>query len=99
MSYKVYKQGQYQEDDGFEQILPSTPNQAWYAVALPPCPDCGGTLVWYEAGHVPGARKCMGKLIVSEDDRPVFDVDSGCGSMFSVGARKGVVMLRRERFY
>lgn len=24
----------------------------------PACPDCGGTVVWNEAGHVPGSRVC-----------------------------------------
>lgn len=35
--------------------------RAWWEVPLPACPDCGGDLVWYEAGYVPGTRKCMGK--------------------------------------
>lgn len=26
---------------------------------LPPCPDCGGSVVWAEAGYVPGARACI----------------------------------------
>jgi hypothetical protein len=33
---------------------------AWWDIPLPPCPDCGGELVWDEAGHVPGTRLCMG---------------------------------------
>jgi len=33
---------------------------AWWEILLPPCPKCGGDLVWYEAGYVPGTRKCMG---------------------------------------
>lgn len=27
-------------------------------VPLPPCPDCDGELVWFEAGFVPGTRLC-----------------------------------------
>lgn len=23
------------------------------------CPDCGGVWVWFEAGNVPGTRKCL----------------------------------------
>ena len=26
----------------------------------PPCPDCGGEIVWNEAGQVPGTRMCAG---------------------------------------
>ena len=41
-----------------------------YAVPLPPCPDCGGELLWFEAGYVPGTRKCA----------------NGCGSFFRVSS-------------
>lgn len=27
---------------------------------LPPCPDCGGEIVWAEAERVPGSRECAG---------------------------------------
>lgn len=32
---------------------------AWYVRGQwVPCPSCGGALVWYEAGYVPGYRLC-----------------------------------------
>ncbi len=55
----------------------------WWSVPLPPCPDCGGDLVWYEAGYVPGARRCMGARIGGTIEAPSYDHDGGCGSMFS----------------
>ena len=33
---------------------------AWWDVPLPACPDCGGVVVWSEAGYVPGTRECTG---------------------------------------
>ena len=33
-------------------------DRAWWEVPLPPCPDCKGSLVWAEAGYVPGTRQC-----------------------------------------
>lgn len=32
---------------------------AWWEVMLPACLDCDGDVVWYEAGYVPGARRCV----------------------------------------
>lgn len=65
---------------------------AWHDVPLPPCPDCGGDLVWYEAGYVPGTRKCCGTPVAVVDDpaypdgkRRSYADDGGCGSLFSVG--------------
>lgn len=57
---------------------------AWWDVPLPPCPDCGGELVWFEAGYVPGTRRCMGPPVGGTDDAPSYELDGGCGSMFSV---------------
>ena len=36
----------------------------WAAVTDVPCPvkDCGQTVLWYEAGYVPGYRVCMAPL-------------------------------------
>lgn len=38
-----------------------------------PCPTCGASLVWYEAGYVPGYRICSGKSMhhvqLSDDGR------------------------------
>ncbi len=57
--YQVKIRGEYTADDGLKIDMPKTaPYQAWYEVPLPPCPDCGGDLLWWEAGHVPGTRKC-----------------------------------------
>jgi len=48
---------EYTEDDG--TAIPMGPvTGAWWEIPLPDCPDCGGELVWYEAGYVPGTRKC-----------------------------------------
>jgi hypothetical protein len=48
-----------QPDDGLRiEMGPVT--TAWYDVPLPACPDCGRTLVWAEAGYVPGTRQCAG---------------------------------------
>jgi hypothetical protein len=58
----------------------------WWDVPLPPCPDCGGDLVWYEAGYVPGARRCMGAPISRDEHGPAYAQDGGCGSMFSVSS-------------
>ena len=58
---------------------------AWWDVPLPPCPDCGGDLVWWEAGYVPGTRRCLGApLRVGPDGEGVYDVEGGCGSLFTV---------------
>lgn len=58
---------------------------AWWEVPLPPCPDCGGDLVWWEAGYVPGTRRCVGHPIRRDDDgAPVYDPESGCGSLYTV---------------
>lgn len=40
---------------------PRHPTDAWAAITGAPCPvhGCGQTLVWYEAGYVPGYRVCM----------------------------------------
>lgn len=82
--------GELADDDGVELDLgPLAPGEAWWDKALPPCPDCGGTVLWWEAGYVPGTRKCIST-----------DAKEGCGSMFSVKVTpEGRVILRRERFY
>ena len=46
---------------------------AWWDVPLPQCPDCGDDVVWYEAGYVPGTRKCVGLPI---GGRPTTLMDS-----------------------
>lgn len=64
--------------------------EAWWAVPLPPCPDCGGDLGWCEAGMVPGARKCLGKPTHHSDEgEPYYDPEGGCGSLFTVETEDG----------
>ena len=48
-----------QPDDGL-RIEMGTVTGAWYNVPLPACPDCGGEVVWAEAGYVTGTRQCTG---------------------------------------
>lgn len=58
---------------------------AWWEVPLTGlCPDCGGDLVWWEAGYVPGTRKCLGHPVSYSDQGPRYDTDGGCGSLFAV---------------
>ncbi len=42
------------------ELVPAEPDP-WAAVTTIPCPvaGCGQTVVWYEAGYVPGYRVCM----------------------------------------
>ncbi len=49
------------------------PDQAWYDVPLPPCPDCGGDLKWAESGNVPGTRRCVGEPIGGRPTNPICD--------------------------
>jgi len=49
-----------EDDDGLRVSLGVPgPNQSEFDLPLPPCPDCGGRVVWDEAGNVPGSRKCL----------------------------------------
>lgn len=93
MSYLVRIQQNLIEDDGWYQELVLNENEAWYNAELPSCPDCGGDLVWFEAGYVPGTRKCLGKPI---DDK-TYLIKNGCGSMFNFDFNP--FKIRRERFY
>ena len=47
------------EDVADVELLAGPCVGAWWDVPLPPCPDCGGGIVWAEAGYVPGARRCV----------------------------------------
>ena len=64
---------------------------AWHEMPLPACPDCGGDLVWWEAGYVPGTRKCLGHEVLAGK----YDPNGGCGSLFSVQCQDGRVVVRR----
>ena len=95
--YTVLTKGEYAQDDGLCIEMPRQGDLRWYELLLPPCPDCGGDLVWAEAGYVPGTRKCMGRPV---GPGPAYEESNGCGSMFSImTAQGGRVWLRRERFY
>lgn len=59
----VVIRGERAGDDGYHQDLDCGPDQAWYDAPLPTCPDCGGDLIWWEAGYVPGTRACAGEPI------------------------------------
>ena len=56
----------------------------------PKCPDCGGNIVWAEAGGVPGSRKCVG------DGNHQWEGD-GCGSRF-VDAQYGIPLREHPAF-
>jgi hypothetical protein len=51
-------------------------DRAWWDIPLPLCPKCGGNLVWYEAGYVPGTRKCKTcrelYMVIVEDGRALL---------------------------
>jgi len=65
--------------------LPYGPvTDAWWDVPLPQCPDCGGDVVWWEAGYVPGTRRCVGAPLRRGEYLP----DRGCGSMFVVASQE-----------
>jgi hypothetical protein len=99
-TYKTQIRAALVADDGFAADLGAIPpGMAWYEKPLPPCPDCGGDVVWFEAGHVPGTRKCVGKPTRQDAKGPVYNPDGGCGSLFSVRTENGHVILRRERFH
>lgn len=100
--YEVKIRGEYTEDDGLRLDLgPLAERTAWWEHPLPPCPDCGGDVVWYEAGYTPGARKCLGPRLPGSQQS--YEEDGGCGSMFEVhgagDAGQRHIVLTRARFY
>lgn len=75
--------------------------KAWWEVPLPKCPICGGDLIWWEAGYVPGTRMCAGSPISIVDDplypdgkRRSYDATTGCKSLYSVSVIGDRVILR-----
>lgn len=65
----------------------------WWDVPLPPCPDCGGAITWFEAQYVPGARKCTrcGSMFSVEVRHPMersalrkVDFDAGGQAIYRV---------------
>lgn len=94
--YKVRIKGKLTKDDGWREDRPNNWDDNQQGV----CPDCGGDWLWYEAGYVPGTRKCLGQPIgEDEHGNHRYDVDGGCGSLFSVQQQGEQWYLRRERFY
>jgi uncharacterized protein (DUF983 family) len=81
MSHQVVIGDRYCRDDGLELTL-DAPN-GWDDCQAGACPDCGGEWVWYEAGYVPGTRRCNGCGSMFS----VFPSENGRATM------------RRERFY
>ena len=55
-AYQVRIRGRTRrQDDGLVIDMGAcAPGQAWWEIPLPPCPDCGGDLVWFEAGTCQG---------------------------------------------
>jgi hypothetical protein len=72
--YEVLLRGEYVEDDGVEIDMgaPEAGESKW-SLPLPHCPDCGGDLVWWEAGNVPGTRKCVGLPVGGRPTNPALD--------------------------
>lgn len=61
----------------------------WWQLPLPACPDCRkGVIIWWEAGLVPGARKCVGPPEADLYGRLRHDPDGGCGSLFVIQTRE-----------
>lgn len=94
MTYLTQIKGERREDDGLRLEIPVDADDFWKNLQSGTCPDCGGTWVWWEAGYVPGTRKCLGQPVgfahnpTEPDPIPQFDQEGGCGSFFTVlGAR------------
>lgn len=89
--------GEYVDVDSEGLEWPCGPCIAsWWDVPLPPCPDCGGDVVWWEAGYVPGTRRCVGKPIRKSGGQPAYNPDGGCGSMFAVDVRRRSLSDRQK---
>ena len=95
--------GSYKKDDNYLEVLAAdtrkNPAKSWWEYELPKCPDCGGDVVWWEAGFVPGTRKCVGKPVKTKDGDEEHILENGCGSLFSVREEEFRLIFRRERFY
>jgi len=90
MEYLVRLKDEETEDDNLRVEIPLDVDDFWRNLQSGTCPDCGGTWVWWEAGYVPGTRKCVGRPVgfchnpTAPDPIPQFDIDGGCGSFFTV---------------
>ena len=56
--------GDPDEPEHEEYPMPRQPGTWWNSVTDVPCPvpGCGQTIVWWEAGYVPGYRVCMRRI-------------------------------------
>lgn len=71
--YAVKIRGKFTSDDGLEIDMGEIGQRSWWELPLPPCPDCGGDVVWWEAGYVPGTRRCIGAPIGGPVTNPILD--------------------------
>lgn len=76
---------------------PSGQHEYWPAVTDVPCPveGCGQTVVWYEAGYVPGYRVCM-----RPTGQPgVFDHDSIKHRFLAKGTAEAPTLVRDDELF
>jgi len=59
MQHSTIIEGRPATDDGWTWSTNHPRDRAWWEIELPPCPDCGGILIWWEAGYIPGTRRCL----------------------------------------
>lgn len=73
--------------------MPEKPGGFWPSVTKVPCPvaGCDQTVVWYEAGYVPGYRVCM-RTLDARSGR--YDHESIRHRFLAIGGR--APMLVRE---
>lgn len=72
---------------------PADSGDYWDAVTTVPCPvpGCGQTVVWYEAGYVPGYRVCMRP---AAGEAGVFDAESLRHRFFARGDASEPTLVR-----
>ena len=73
------------------------PGDYWDAVTDVPCPveGCSHTVVWYEAGYVPGYRVCMAAL----DDRGHYDLRTRRHTFYARGNAADPVLVYDGDWY
>ncbi|HUW12476.1 MAG TPA: hypothetical protein VM537_22310 [Anaerolineae bacterium] len=102
--HRVRIRGLECDDDGLCMemgAMPSGAGEAWWLMPLPLCPDCGGDLVWWEAGYVPGTRACGGEPIGGRVTNPLIDTrvvrPEDWATTLPPRIREEADALRRER--